>query len=448
MPHEQNPDYQNPDIWTNQPPDDTPPPNSGGLPTREQIAQAFRMYLGRPIKESEYGAWLGNANFDREIYNSPEATALRQIATIDPTTGKITYLPGKGPTVDPTNPGSGNFNPGFNANTPGTPPPQGTAQAFIKQWQQTHKASEGIGPLAEALKAAGFNVPRFMYGTTPSNNELVVDGQKFKVLGAEDSPNTAYWYTGGNDSGGAGGGGNTGGGDGGNMDFGAWGSLLAPWTEPFQFDAFKPPPAFVAPTSANEQNDPGYQFRLDQGNKQLQRMAAARGTVLTGGTVKDLTQFGQDYASNEFDKVYARDYGEYQNNYAHAIGEYEQAYNKALQEYDQKYNIFQGNQSSIFNRLSSLAGLGQVSANQLSSQGLNAAGNYGSMLMNGANAYGNYLTQGANANAAGRIGGANAWLNGLGNIGNLAQLMYLGRGSSYGGGGGGNGLPGYSGGPF
>ena len=386
------------------------------LPTREQIAATYKKYLGRPIRDQEYASWLGNANYDQEIYNSPEATALREIATIDPNTGQITYLPGKGPTLDPNNPIPPDvFNPGFPPppNTPGTP--KGSAQDFIKQWQQTHKASEGIGPLAEALKAAGFDVPRFMYGTTPSNNELVVDGQKFKVLGAEDSPNTAYWYTGGNDSSGGGGGGgtNTGGGDG-NVDFGAWGSLLAPWTEPFSFRDFIPP------TSATEANDPGYQFRLDQGHKQIEHSAAARGTVLTGGTLKDLSQFNQDYASSEFDKVYAR-----------SLGEYQQAYAKALGEYDQKYNIFSNNQGNIFNRLSSLAGLGQVSANQLSSQGLTAAGNYANTLMNGTNAYGNYLTQGANANAAGRIGGANAWMNGLGNIGNLAQLVLLGRGSSY-----------------
>ena len=80
-----------------------------------------------------------------------------------------------------------------------------SAQAFIQQWQQSHSASEGIGPLTDALKAAGYsNVSSYMYGSTPSGNELSIDGQKFKVLGAENSPG-AYWYTGGNDSSGGGG---------------------------------------------------------------------------------------------------------------------------------------------------------------------------------------------------------------------------------------------------
>lgn len=74
------------------------------------------------------------------------------------------------------------------------PPAAGTPQAFIAEWQQTHAPSEGIAPLAAALKAKGFDVGRYMYGTTPSNNELNLGGEKWKVIGAEDSPTTAYWY--------------------------------------------------------------------------------------------------------------------------------------------------------------------------------------------------------------------------------------------------------------
>lgn len=72
--------------------------------------------------------------------------------------------------------------------------------AFIRQWQQANPASQGIGPLADAISRQFPGVSRFMYGQTPSNNELSINGQKFKVLGAEDSPSTAYWYQGGNDS--------------------------------------------------------------------------------------------------------------------------------------------------------------------------------------------------------------------------------------------------------
>lgn len=74
----------------------------------------------------------------------------------------------------------------------------GSVQQFIQQWQQTHPASEGIGPLSEALKAAGLGGDRFMYGATPSDNELLVNGEKYKVLGGENTPG-AYWYSPGMD---------------------------------------------------------------------------------------------------------------------------------------------------------------------------------------------------------------------------------------------------------
>jgi hypothetical protein len=54
---------------------------------------------------------------------------------------------------------------------------------------------------------------------------------------------------------------------------------------------------FQAPTDITEQNDPGYQARMKFGTDAIQRSAAARGGVLTGGTAKALGQFGQDYAS-------------------------------------------------------------------------------------------------------------------------------------------------------
>lgn len=47
-------------------------------------------------------------------------------------------------------------------------------------------------------------------------------------------------------------------------------------------------------------NTPGYQFRFDQGQQAIERSAAARGTALTGGTLKELARFGSGLASQEF----------------------------------------------------------------------------------------------------------------------------------------------------
>lgn len=71
---------------------------------------------------------------------------------------------------------------------------------FLHKYQKEHPVSEGVGGITAALKQAGYNVAPYMYGNTASHNEISLDGKKFKVIGAEDSPN-AYWYTGGDDSG-------------------------------------------------------------------------------------------------------------------------------------------------------------------------------------------------------------------------------------------------------
>lgn len=48
---------------------------------------------------------------------------------------------------------------------------------------------------------------------------------------------------------------------------------------------------------------PGYQFRMDQGSQLLGQSAAARGALQSGGMLKALTQYGQGFASNEYDRA-------------------------------------------------------------------------------------------------------------------------------------------------
>lgn len=74
------------------------------------------------------------------------------------------------------------------------------------------------------------------------------------------------------------------------------------WRNPPQFKA----PKFVAPDAVTMLNDPGYQFRLDQGERALQASAAGRGMLRTGGTLKDISDYGQNTASAEYQNVYNR----------------------------------------------------------------------------------------------------------------------------------------------
>jgi hypothetical protein len=169
--------------------------------------------------------------------------------------------------------------------------------------------------------------------------------------------------------------------------------LLTPWTQEFN-----------APTAATEQNDPGYQFRLNQGEGALERSAAANGSLLSGNTLEAQQEFGQNYASNEYQNVY----------------------NRALQQYQQNYGIFENNQTNTFNRLAALSGLGQTTAAQLGTQGQQAASNLGNISLTSGAQQGQDIQNAAAATASGYVGGANAWSGPLGGGTNsLMQLMLM-----------------------
>lgn len=143
--------------------------------------------------------------------------------------------------------------------------------------------------------------------------------------------------------------------------------------------------------------NPAYQFRLSEGSKLIQRAAASKGSLWSGGTAKALTQYAQDYASNE---------------------------------YENAYNRFQNEQATRFNRLSTLAGGGQTAATNSAAAGQNYATGVSNTLTSGAQQQGQYATNAANAQAAGQVGSTNAWNSALANVNNtvsgaiqLGQLM-------------------------
>lgn len=122
------------------------------------------------------------------------------------------------------------------------------------------------------------------------------------------------------------------------------------------------------------EKDPGYDWRMQQGQEAVEASAAARGGALGGRALKELTRYGQGFASNE-----------YQN----------------------AYNRFNTDQTNRFNRLATLAGVGQTSSNVLA----NANANTGNQL--GSNAL-----QAGNAQAAGIVGSTNALASGANTLGN------------------------------
>jgi hypothetical protein len=79
---------------------------------------------------------------------------------------------------------------------------------------------------------------------------------------------------------------------------------------------YAPATPFTMPTAADMAADPGYQFRLQQGQEALERSGAARGVTRTGGTLKDIVDYGQRAASQEYGNVYNRMSGQYGMNEA------------------------------------------------------------------------------------------------------------------------------------
>jgi hypothetical protein len=178
------------------------------------------------------------------------------------------------------------------------------------------------------------------------------------------------------------------------------GSLLQPYGQ-----------SFTAPTGLTEQNDPGYQARLQLGTDALQKSAAARGSVLTGGTAKALDTYAQDYASNEYGNVY----------------------NRALNTFDTNYNAYNTNQTNQYNKLAGMAGAGQATAAGMAQQGQAASNNVTSNLLTTGAQQGQQINNAGAATASGYVGQANAYSNGIGGVGNsLTNYALLNSMSGYG----------------
>lgn len=99
----------------------------------------------------------------------------------------------------------------------------------------------------------------------------------------------------------------------------------------FQAPKFTPPPEFSykdfqGPDAQSVLNAPGYQFRLNEGERALTNTRAAQGLLGTGSTLKDILGYGQDYASNEFSNEWNRELTGYQTNRSNAVDTYNTNY--------------------------------------------------------------------------------------------------------------------------
>jgi len=136
------------------------------------------------------------------------------------------------------------------------------------------------------------------------------------------------------------------------------------------------------------ETSPGYDFRMSEGQKAIERSAAARGGLYSGGTAKALTRYAQGVASDEY------------NTYA--------------------------------NRLAALAGVGQSATGSTSAAGQNASNTISNAYGNMGNAQANAAISAGNARASSYANTGSAINSG---VNNLASLYLYQQGGGFGGGG-------------
>lgn len=141
--------------------------------------------------------------------------------------------------------------------------------------------------------------------------------------------------------------------------------------------------------------DPSYQWRLDQGLQALKASKNATGSLQTGQGLKDIVNYSQGAAS---------------------------------QEYQNAYDRFMRNQETAYGRLSGLAQTGINAAGTLGNAYGSYAANKGQNIIGSAANSGNYLTGAAASQGAGMVGGANAITGAINNgVGNWMGYQLLNK---------------------
>ena len=147
-------------------------------------------------------------------------------------------------------------------------------------------------------------------------------------------------------------------------------------------------------SATNWQEDPGYAFRLKEGNRALNQAAAARGGLISGNALKAAERYGQEMGSQEYQNAFNRYYRE---------------------------------REAMLNPLQSLAGVGQTTAQSLGGAAQAYGQSAGALASaTGASSANSLLAQGQ-ARASAYQGYGNALGQAIGGIGNY---LNYGRGNT------------------
>lgn len=140
-----------------------------------------------------------------------------------------------------------------------------------------------------------------------------------------------------------------------------------------------------------DNKDPGYEWRLQQGQKALDRQGAAAGRFLSGAQLQASSDYNQGAASQEFQSAYGRALGTFGTNEGN------------------RFNAFQTNFNNAVNPLLSLAGAATLGSQNLGAAGSAYASQVGSNLQNNANAQGAAGISAANGISGSLTGAVNGY---------------------------------------
>jgi hypothetical protein len=225
-------------------------------------------------------------------------------------------------------------------------------------------------------------------------------------------------------------------------------------TSTFKVEGFDPNTLFESFNAQQMEQDPGYAFRLAEGQKAIERSTAASRGLQSGAALKAAARYGQEMGSQEYQNAFNR----FQANKAFQAQEYGNAFNRFTTDRQNQLapllSLTSSGQASAAGQGAAAGNFASGGANAIQNAGAGASaayGNYGATTGNiaanlgagNASAYGNYgagtsniygasnatrqsaygantanqmnaITSAANANAAGQIGQANAFSNAVG----------------------------------
>lgn len=162
------------------------------------------------------------------------------------------------------------------------------------------------------------------------------------------------------------------------------GQLARGWTGTFQ-----------APTLEQAMQTPGYQFTQQQGMQAIQNAAAAKGTLMNAGTLKQLAGYTTGLANQTYNDVF----------------------NRQMQSYGTNYNTFMANQQNLYNRMYGQQQMGLQATGNVGQLYAGLGSNVANTTMQGTQLQNQALMQGAYGRAQGQAGAANAWAAGLTGVG-------------------------------